>query len=264
MTAHNRGFFQSDLTGAPAHAVRLAVELALAAIVGWLLAGLIWLMAFGAYGASLPEPQPMSASDVRAPQPVARTELRGLFAAGETSAPDEDVAALPETRLSLNLFGVRTEGGGTGSAILEAGAAGQRSILVGGEIEPGVILHAVHEDYVVITRRGVREVLYLDDRSRQRARAAPQPAAQITLAGARFTLVESGGWRLEGGPGPLSAFGLSQGDVVTHVDGAALDRDSASRMEAALAGGTAPRTLNIERQGERIVLETDMTEGRVP
>lgn len=264
MTAHNRGFLVTNLTGAPAQAVRIAVELALAALVGWLLAGAIWLIVFGAYGVSLPEPQPMAASDVRLPQTASATELRGLFSAPGTGAAPTDIASLPETRLSLHLFGVRTEGGGAGSAILEAGASGQRSVLVGGQIEPGVMLQSVHEDYVVITRRGVREILYLDDRSRQRARAAPQPAAQITLAGARFTLVESGGWRLEGGPGPLSALGLSQDDVVTHVDGTALDRDSASRIEAALAGGMAPRTLTIERQGERIVLETDMTEGRVP
>jgi general secretion pathway protein C len=264
MTAHNRGFLVTNLTGAPAQAVRIAVELALAALVGWLLAGAIWLAAFGAYRAQLPAPQPMTASDVRAPQSVAATELSGLFSAPGAGAAPTDIASLPETRLSLNLFGVRTEGGGTGSAILEAGASGQRSILVGGEIEPGVVLHSVHEDYVVITRRGAREVLYLDERSRQRARAAPQTAAQITLAGVRFTLVESGGWRLEGGPGHLAAFGLGQGDVVTHVDGTALDRDSASRIEAALAGGRPPRTLTIERQGARIVLETDMTEGRVP
>lgn len=264
MTAFSRGQFHSDQAAFPARAVRVGAELCLAAVAGWLLANALWLIAFGAYGAALPAPQLEAAVDMRAPEMVIRTDLRGLFASRQGGAADEDAASLPETRLSLSLYGVRTEGGGAGSAILEAGASGQRSILTGGEIEPGVILQSVHEDHVIISRRGAREVLYLNERSRQRARAVPAPAASITLAGARFTLVESGGWRLEGGPGPLGAFGLREGDVVTHVDGADLNRDSAARIESGFAAGAAPPTLTVERQGERIELNSDLIEGRVP
>lgn len=67
------------------------------------------------------------------------------------------------TSLNLKLFGIRQDqASGRGSAIIAASDGQQRSVAVGEEIEPGVILKSVDFDSVTISRGGADEQLFMD------------------------------------------------------------------------------------------------------
>ncbi len=74
-----------------------------------------------------------------------------------------------ETTLNLTLFGAWPNGEGEGSAIIGQSAGNQQLYRVGGadeetEIMDGVGLAEVHPGYVILSRNGIRESLYLPDR----------------------------------------------------------------------------------------------------
>ena len=88
------------------------------------------------------------------------------------------------TSLNLKLFGIRQDqASGRGSAIIAGPDGQQRSIAVGEEIEPGVVLKSVDFDSVTITRAGADEQLFMDQSETPatvtppagRAPAAPTP-----------------------------------------------------------------------------------------
>ena len=59
------------------------------------------------------------------------------------------------TSLTLTLYGIRSnEASGGGSAIIGDADGVQQSLIVGQEIMPGVTLHAVAFDHVVISNNG--------------------------------------------------------------------------------------------------------------
>jgi general secretion pathway protein C len=148
------------------------------------------------------------------------------------------------TNLQLTLYGTRIdEAMGRGSAIV-AGADGvQRSVSVGEEIQPGVMLKAVAFDHITIDRGGATEDLYLDQSDAPPATvSAPVPGApSAPLSGpvppqggvAIAQLRSDIGFipRLDGGRvsglvvrpmGSGAAFraaGLREGDIVTALGG---------------------------------------------
>ena len=85
------------------------------------------------------------------------------------------------TSLNLKLFGIRQDqASGRGSAIIAGSNGDQRSIAVGEEIEPGVILKSVDLDSVTISRGGADEQLFMDQ-SQSPATVTP-PAARAPAA----------------------------------------------------------------------------------
>ncbi|MGE7206941.1 type II secretion system protein N [Sphingomonas sp. NPDC019816] len=153
----------------------------------------------------------------------------------------QQAATATVTNLQLTLFGTRIdEASGRGSAIVAGPDGVQRSVSVGGEIQPGVTLKAVAFDHITIDRGGATEDLYLDQSDAPPAAgtapgmapvpAAPAPSGQgVALAQLRQDI----GFipRLEGGRvsglvvrpiGSGAAFraaGLREGDVVTALGG---------------------------------------------
>ncbi|MGY6663271.1 MAG: type II secretion system protein N [Glycocaulis sp.] len=238
-----------------------ATELALVVLAGALLASLVWTFLYGSYTTALPAPS--AAIDARSSQSAARmtsASATGLFRqAGRSAAPSVEI--LPESRLGFALFGVRT--GATpqeGSAIIEAGAAGQRSYRAGSALQDGVTLDAVHSDRVVISRNGSREVLYLSERARTRRTVPAEPLQAVALAGISLSPhpLQSGGegLRIDNIPPALSALGLQPGDIIASVEGEALSPERVSALSAGLADGTLPASLQFERGGERLSLQT--------
>jgi general secretion pathway protein C len=79
------------------------------------------------------------------------------------------------TALPLTLYGIRSnEASGVGSAIIAGGDGVQQSLAVGEEVVPGVLLHAVAFDHVVVSNNGVLEKLFMDQ---------SVPAKNVTPAG---------------------------------------------------------------------------------
>ncbi|HEX8262162.1 MAG TPA: type II secretion system protein N [Allosphingosinicella sp.] len=99
------------------------------------------------------------------------------------------------TSLNLKLFGIRQDqASGRGSAIIQGSDGQQRSIAVGEEIEPGVILKSVDFDSVTISRGGSDEQLFMDQsQGGTTAAPPPGPAAPAAPVTQPSTAVEPGG-----------------------------------------------------------------------
>lgn len=248
----------------PARGHRIAVlgaELALAILVGVLAAWLVWTVGFGSYqtGISGPVASAEARSDRSGPS-YAQGSAALLFAA--RGAPEAArIELLPESRLGYALFGVRT---GTrpeaGSAIIEAGAGGQRSYAAGSELQDGVTLEAVHDDRVVLRRQGAREVVFLSERARARRNEPAEPLQAVTLAGVSLTpqpLASGGeGLRIESAPPALATLGLQAGDIIATIDGEPITPARITALGQQLADGALPASLSLERNGERLSLQT--------
>lgn len=182
------------------------------------------------------------------------------------------------TSMNLKLFGVRQDqASGRGSAIIAGSDGRQKSVGVGEEVEPGVVLKAVEFDSVTISRNGRDEQLFMDQ-SKGAPGAAPgapaPPAASGPPAILPVTVVPQGNVAMDIGAQPrmngrdvtgivvrpqgsgqaFRALGLAPGDVVTAVNGQRIRSvEQASGLAAAL-GSRRGLTLQVERDGRVITL----------
>jgi general secretion pathway protein C len=190
------------------------------------------------------------------------------------------------TSLQLTLFGTRMDDAQARGAAILAGPDGlQRSVSVGEEVVPGVVLRGVAFDHVTLERGGAREDLFLDQSTKTSVDApAPAPAAALgALPGSdprvprdsdagggamspdrlrtditAIPQIEGGrvvGLTVRGqGGNAFRASGLRDGDVVTQVAGrpvsGAADLDQFTRERA--PGGSVPVT--VQRNGQAVAL----------
>lgn len=167
------------------------------------------------------------------------------------------------------LYGVRAAGGGRGSAILGAGGA-QRSVAVGEEVEPGLVLAAVAADHVVLSRGGARQRIGFPKPAPGTAVLPPASPAfappggpasgpavdprrlldQATLL-PRMRNGQPSGYQVvpKGGSDLLRAAGLQSGDVLLAVDGVVLTPERVGELPKELAASTAPE-IRFERGGQ--------------
>jgi len=169
----------------------------------------------------------------------------------------------------LVLHGVRAAGGGQGSAILSIGGT-QRSVTVGEEVEPDVVLAAVGADHVILSRGGARRRLGFPTPQPGAAAAAPaaalapaeaQPSSGPTVDPRRLlaqtTLVprvrdgRAAGYTVypKGGSDVLRQAGLQQGDVLLAIDGVTLTPERVSQLQDELAGASGAE-IRFERGGQ--------------
>ena len=199
--------------------------------------------------------------------PVLPGDPAGVFASFDpfyrVSGVQTQAAAV--TSLQLTLFGTRIdEAQGRGSAIIAGPDGVQKSVSVGEEVAPGVVLRSVAFDHVTLDRGGVSEDLFLPQSDGGTAPVAvpagggavPTPAAasaadlraDVTaiprIDGGRVT-----GLTLRGqGKGAFQAAGLQDGDVVTAIGGRAIT--SAADLEQLQNGQVSAVT--IERGGQSL------------
>lgn len=188
------------------------------------------------------------------------------------------------TSLQLTLFGTRIDAAQGGGSAIVAGPDGmQRSISVGEEVAPGVVLKSVAFDHVTLSRGGATEDLFLDQSGGTGTPAAPPPEAGAPLTGSAPAVGAGGavpveqlrtdisaipridGGRISGltvrgqGGSAFAAAGLRDGDVVTAIGGRAIagpaDLDRLAREGA--AAGTL--VLTIERGGQSLPLTIPVT-----
>lgn len=275
--------------------LRLTAELACGAAMGLIAARALW---FAIYGASIfplaIDPAAAISPDRSAALQADASHLAraGLFEArrfADTPA-EPDVINAPETRLDLILHGVRrSQDPDFSTAVVQAPGQPQRSLGIGATIVDGVTLEAVFADRVIINRRGARESLFLREETRTGAsliRPAgqaqpPEPAAgtqreappsarvaQLTADDVISGLVlrlerldgAVAGYRVapESRAEVLAELGLAPGDLVTELNGRALDRpaDILDMLED-LENARSIR-LTVLRQGEAVSLEAQL------
>lgn len=272
------------------------VVLLLVVAIGWQLARVGWLLV---PGPATPELPPVAAQP-RTAQPAAGTTINvervinaHLF--GVPRADDEAVALVeqedaPDTQLNLELRGTiaATEEERALAIIAQRGGA-EKVYFVGDAVPGGATLHAVQLDRVLLRRAGRLEALRLprsEDSPAPRRAAAPAPSRTPSLSPRAATTIQEvvsqnpaslteiirpqpvfkdgrqQGYRVYPGRQrqQFAELGLRPGDLVTQINGMALD-DPARGMEIfrGLADATSV-TLTIDRNGqvEMLTLNTSV------
>ncbi len=184
------------------------------------------------------------------------------------------------TSLNLKLFGVReNRATGRGSAIVATPDGIQRSFAVGEEIMPGVTLAAVGFDSITVSRGGTMEQLFLDQSPPATlvgpsgappppapvmtvpAVQAPAPPPAISLAAEVQVQARLQDGRVTGvivnpqGTGQTFRMaGLRPGDVITSVNGRAINSPEQAQALASTLGNQDEVEFVVERGGQPVTL----------
>lgn len=275
-----------------------AVCAVLAILLGLQLARLFWLFIPGEdLEAPLPQaaqPTARAGADSGAGS-VDVNALVGLHLFGEASQEPEQVVETPtnapETNLSLTLRGIVAESTQDAGLALIADGRGENKLYRIGDTVPGnAKLHAVEEDRVLLNRAGRIEALSLPKEFEQAA-ARGRTVRRPTVAPRRQPARSSGSLRnaisanaskvsevirvapqLEQGqmvgfrvnPGrrreEFAALGLQPGDIVTDVNGTAMNDPSKGIQVFEALGESTQATVTVLRSGNPEVLVIDTSQ----
>lgn len=176
----------------------------------------------------------------------------------------------------LRLFGVRSGGAGDGSAIIGLADGRQVSVGVGEEVEPGLVLKEVGQDYVTLARGlSVSRLVFSEVPVGAPPPPPPPPGEQVVGPAApasapsapaavidpsrlmaqaslrpRMQGMAIKGFTVSGSGDQLAAAGLQSGDVILSVNGnelTGLDRIAALRGQLA---NSANAEVRFERAGQ--------------
>ena len=218
---------------------------------------------------------------------IAEAHLFGESSADATPAPVETVNA-PDTRMNLQLRGtVATDDASQAHAIIADGTGKENVFFIDDPIPGGAVLHQVLPDRVILNRGGILETLRLPQQSvggtaaRPRTGSAANRAARAlptnvqNLMGqnaARFSDIvrpqpympngQLQGYRVYPGRDrrAFASLGLRPGDLVTEINGMALN-NPAQGMEAFSTLSDATQvTLTLERNGQPVSLSVDVSQ----
>jgi general secretion pathway protein C len=266
---------------------------AIVAVIGiaWQAAQLTWLLlAPGATPTAAPnaiaavDPGQSAVTTVN-PQSVADAHLFGV--AGASNGPT-DPNSLPQTQVPLILAGtIALDDPQAGFAIVGENAVNAKFYRVGTMINGGVRLHAVYIDRVVIDRNGTLETLVLPrgapsnapapvvrnvvttsvgENLRRIATTNPSALGELLRAQPVFANGVQKGYRIYPGRDrqQFARLGLQPGDLVTAINGAALDDPNRGGevMNTLVASSTAQVT--VERNGTSQQLSLDMAQISLP
>ncbi len=194
-----------------------------------------------------------------------------LFGKAEVAASDENA---PATSLSLTLTGVIADTDpAKGFALIGPAGSPVRVYAVGSSIPGGVKLHAVYPDRVLLDRNGAIEALLMPKRSSIGAPLPPQLAAPPNVAERVQQLVRNNpsmigdiirpqavladgkqrGYRVYPGPNAqaFTSLGLRPGDLVTAINGTALDDPARGGEIFATLGSVAEARVTVVRNGSQ-------------
>jgi len=198
-------------------------------------------------------------------------------AAGDAATSDD----APETRLALQLRGVIAAADAKHSRAFIAGSDGEeRGYALGATLPGGALLHAVHPDRVVLRRGAALEVLRLP-REGAGLTDGDAPVGSISAAEVREAQVNPSrllelmrvavategdtgrqlGYRVYPGREPerFAKLGLQAGDLVTALNGIALD-DPVRSMDLMRGLGDSDQiTLTVERDGTQRLVQVPFT-----
>lgn len=268
------------------------VALLLVAAIGWQLARVAWLLVPGPATPELPPvaPQPRAAQPAASGfdiEQVVNAHLFGVPRAEDEAAPLLAQEDAPDTQLNLELRGTIAATQETQAlAIIAQRGGAEKVYFVGDAVPGGATLHAVQLDRVLLRRAGRLEALRLprsEDGAAPRRAAAPPPSRTPSLTPRAATTIQQvvsqnpaslteiirpqpvfkdgrqQGYRVYPGRQrqQFAQLGLRPGDLVTQINGMALD-DPTRGMEIfrSLADATSV-TLTVDRNGQVEMLTLD-------
>lgn len=270
------------------HTVPQAVMVVLVIAIAWQLVQFTWLLLDrGPQPQTAVMPPPMNIAPVRSGVDIQAIVNAHLFDVAAVAAP-ADAANAPPTQANLVLSAVfASEDPAKGLAIIGESAQSAKVFAVGGAVQPGVRLHAVYIDRVILDRNGSLEALSLPKRNsgalvinrapppqqsqftenlRRMAETNPSAFAEIIRPQPVFANGVQRGYRVYPGRNraQFSKLGLVPGDLVLSINGTPLD-DPQRGMEIFNTMGSADRvTVTVERNGQSQELTLNMAQVSLP
>ena len=248
--------------------VRAVVELTLALVLVVQLGRLVWIAVEPAAEPDAPEAASRPAA------PVDYSIFQRFDAFFRTGGQSSLAEATAGGSSQMRLFGLRSDGAGGGSAIIGLADGRQVSVAVGETVEPGLTLHSVGPDHVVLARGGSLSRLIFTDLpvgaapppppppGPQTVTPAPAPVAVGRAVDPARLMAEASlrprmqGLRLNGfaiGDGVdasvLDAAGLRPGDVILAVNGVKLDNPARIAALRGQLANAASAEIRFERDG---------------
>ncbi len=264
--------------------------------IGWQLGRMVWML----YPTPPETPAPVLSSpgagataSPASPGPavnadrIANAHLFGEATAAPATPPPQDLEDVPETQLNLKLKGtIAASADQESMAIIAEGNGDEKVYEIGDAIPGGASIHAIRLDRVILERAGRLEELRLP-RSDEltgttRRTSATRRQAPVARTATIRQAIEQSDIRLTDIIRPQPVFkdgrqqgyrvypgrqrqqfgqlGLRPGDLVTQINGMALD-DPARGMEIFRSlGDTSQVTVTVERNGQTEVLSLDTSQ----
>jgi len=271
----------------------LAVSIVAVVLIGYYLARVFWLLYPEPPAAPWQPPQVLQQTARVAASPTDSSTITAAHLFGEASSEPPDLAGdaalnAPDTSLSLQLRGaIAADNPKTAHAIIADASGNEHVYFVNGSLPGGATVQQIQADRVILSRAGQLEVLRLPREGQggsSGGRASPPPA-RLPAARAEANVQElvaqnaagfldvvrpqpfmpNGqlkGYRIYPGPNrqQFTALGLRAGDLVTEINGVALN-NPAQGMEAFRSIGDASQiSVTVERDGQPQVLSLDMSQ----
>jgi len=267
----------------------LVVSLTAVVLTGYYLARLAWAVYPAGPRAPWQPPQRLAGPAVAAASPADYATITAAHLFGEASSAPPEVTGdaadnAPDTSLSLQLRGaIAADDPRFAHAIIADGNGAEQVYFVNASLPGGATLQQIHPDRVVLARGGQLEILRLP-REMQAGGARPPPPRPAAAAPAQNVqelvadnaagflevvrpqpFMPNGqlkGYRIYPGPNrqQFAALGLRAGDLVTEINGIALN-NPAQGMEVFRSLGDATQvTVTVERDGQPQVLSLNMTQ----
>lgn len=261
-------------------------------LIGYYLARLFWSLYPAGPRAPWQPPQPVASSGpaIKASGDYATITAAHLFGEVSTEPPSltgDAAENAPDTSLSLQLRGAIAAGDPRfAHAIIADGSGKEQVYFTNATLPGGATVQQIQADRVILARAGQLEVLRLPREGQAGGtsgafgpapRATPDPGQQnvqelVTQNAAGFLEVvrpqpfmpngQLKGYRIYPGPNrqQFASLGLRAGDLVTEINGIALN-NPAQGMEVFRSLGDAPQvTVTVERDGQPQVLSLNMTQ----
>ena len=263
------------------------VSLVLVVLIAYYLARIAWMLYPSADDVAWTPPQVFGAGQ----QPMGAAQRTSdyttivnahLFGTANDSAEPVVVETedAPETRLNLKLrAAVAATNDEVAHAIIADGSGDEKVYFVKSSIPGGATLHRVHADRVILNRGGVLETLRLPREfegnaapaaNRRTPRAASNVQQLLTNNAASLTEIirpqpfmpngQLKGYRVFPGRNrqQFIALGLRPGDLVTAVNGVALNNPAQGMEIFRSLGDSSQVTVTVERAGKEQELSLDV------
>lgn len=263
------------------------VMVVLVIAIAWQLVQLTWLLLDrGPQPQPATAPPPMNVAPVRSGVDIQSIVNAHLFDVAEAPAAP-DAANAPASQANLVLSAVfASEDPAKGLAIIGESAQAGKVFAVGSVVRPGLKLHSVYIDKVILDRNGSLEALALPkpnsalvinrppppqqnrvaENLRRIAETNPSAFAEIIRPQPVFANGVQRGYRVYPGRNraQFSKLGLVPGDLVLAINGTPLD-DPQRGMEIFNTIGSAGQVnVTVERNGQTQELTLNMAQVNVP
>jgi general secretion pathway protein C len=273
----------------------LATSVVAVILIGYYLARLFWLLYPAGPDTPWQPPQQMqqagpASSGADDYASIAAAHLFGEVSKEPPALTGDAALTAPDTSLSLQLRGAVAAGDPRfAHAIIADGSGSEKVYFVNSTLPGGATVQQIQADRVILARNGQLEILRLPREGQGTGAppagspmAAPRPVGTpaqppnvqelVAQNAAGFLEVvrpqpfmpngQLKGYRIYPGPNrqQFASLGLRAGDLVTEINGIALN-NPAQGMEVFRSLGDAPQvTLTVERDGQPQVLSLNMTQ----